>query len=126
MPTIKVSEATPTQLDWLVAKCEEAIDRKLTVVRREDYIGHPVEREVEYDSAPRFEWWHPTTNPAQMWPIIEREQISIRFWDNTTLIHAYMPIVGEWEEGATGLTAAARCYVTSKLGETVEIPEELA
>ena len=109
MKMIKVSEATNIQLDWLVAKAlgaEGAILKHLFHYR------------------PDF---HPTTNFVMMWPIIDRERISIRFWDNTQAVHAYMPNSGaEWSEGPTALIAAARCYVVSKLGETVEVPDELA
>lgn len=57
-------------------------------------------------------------------PIIEREKISIRQWEDE--VHAYMP-GGEWSRGSgpTPLIAAMRCYVASKLGDEVEIPEEL-
>ena len=112
MNKFKVSEATNTQLDWLVAKCEGLL---------------PHDAWVKYGAV----WWKdyvysPTTDPARMWPIIERERISIRFWDNTQAVHAYMPNSGaEWSEGPTSLIAAARCYVASKLGEEVEVPEEL-
>jgi hypothetical protein len=99
--TINVSEATNTQLNWLVAKCEGVLDE---------------------DIYPRYSY---TTSPEAMWPIIDRERISIRYWDNVDLIHAYMPAADEWEEGATGLIAAARAYIVFKLGEVVEVPEEL-
>ena len=57
-------------------------------------------------------------------PIIEREEISIvrvssALWD------AHMSNVNFFESGATPLIAAMRCYVASKLGDEVEVPEEL-
>jgi hypothetical protein len=67
-----------------------------------------------------------STDWAQGGPIIEREHISAAY--------AYW---GEWEawddktmpppkyRGPTPLIAAMRCYVASKLGDEVEIPEEL-
>ena len=56
-------------------------------------------------------------------PIIEREGITIQrvtgaLWDAfiNNIHHA---------DGPTPLIAAMRCYVTSKLGDTVDIPKEL-
>lgn len=60
-------------------------------------------------------------------PIIERECIELTkgygIW-SSQIRSAY---VDEWieAEGATPLIAAMRCYVASKLGDEVEIPEEL-
>jgi hypothetical protein len=66
-----------------------------------------------------------STDWAQGGPIIEREKISIRQWVNVPVVHAYMP-EGEWKSDAISpLTAAMRCYVASKLGDEVEIPEKL-
>lgn len=111
MKTIKVSEATNTQLDWLVAR---ALGKRpsLFVFKQTGALA------AEH---------HYTTDPAQMWPIIDRQRISIRYWDNTPVVHAYMPGPdAEWSEGATGILAAARCFIVSKLGEIVEVPEELS
>jgi hypothetical protein len=68
----------------------------------------------------------PSTDWAQGGPIIEREGINIiqsGSWfaemdadHSGGVIHA---------EGDTPLIAAMRCYVASKLGDEVEIPEEL-
>lgn len=127
MKTIKVSEADRHVLDWLVAKCEEATDKRITVIRREDYIGHPIEREAEAGSC-TWEWWAPSRIWSQGGPIIEREGIAV------------VPMAEGWEaqfepdtqsgllflhHGPTPLIAAMRCYVASKLGDTVEVPEEL-
>lgn len=70
---------------------------------------------------------------AQGGPIIERE--------NMSLVGGYKGFVGStdwfastniehplWEQrfrGPTALIAAMRCYVASKLGDEIEIPEEL-
>lgn len=131
MKTINVSEATNTQLNWLVAKCEGVsvwIDLELQNSPRvmetpsNNVWGEPRQLAVE-DGGVVYE---PTTSGTLMVPIIERERISIRFWSNTETVHAYMPERdAEWVEGPTALIAAARCYIVSKLGETVEVPEEL-
>jgi hypothetical protein len=73
-----------------------------------------------------FAWWteeyDPTTNWAQGGPIIEREEIAIfleypKEWGATD---------GNYSKGGdTPLIAAMRCYVASKLGDTIDVPEEL-
>jgi hypothetical protein len=70
--------------------------------------------------------WNPTRNWAQGGPIIEREGINIiqsGSWfaemdadHSGGVIHA---------EGDTPLIAAMRCYVTSKLGDEIDLPEDL-
>ena len=63
--------------------------------------------------------WHPSTNPAQAWPIIEREGITTSrtvhgFWE------AYRRPAGLqefYQVADTALIAAMRCFVASKLGE---------
>ena len=163
MKTIKVSEATDIQLDWLVAKCEGHDVVVLTIQEQRDrwfedvppenleketkeydlYFAPTVKPEIRiaseggYKRTPhhsealmlygegiaRFQY---STSWSQMGPIIDREKISIRHWDNTPVIHAYLPTPGsDWSEGQTPLIAAARCYVTSKLGATAAIPDEL-
>ena len=63
---------------------------------------------------------------SQGGPIIEREKICAScpstgdFWD--ARLHKFPP---EYTRGPTPLIAAMRCYVASKLGDEVEIPEEL-
>jgi len=73
---------------------------------------------------------HPSTDWAQGGPIIEREHIALDYYH--TPIH---PDVqprwearhgsGVFEYGPTPLIAAMRAYVASKLGDEVEVPEEL-
>ena len=119
---IKTAEATPLQLNWLVATCEGL---------EFDDEGKPIwfPDSDEYFAVPR-EVYSPSTNWAQGGPIIEREWICAdrlmdgRWWackrtnagDSMLFQNA----------GPTPLIAAMRCYVTSKMGDEVEIPEELA
>ena len=119
MKTIKVSEATITQLNWLVARCE-GLSVTIPAFAEKPWlqVNHP---DGARPLCPAF-----STDWSQMGPIIDREKISIRHWDNTPVIHAYLPTPGsDWSEGQTSLIAAARCYVTSKLGATAAIPDEL-
>ena len=70
-----------------------------------------------------------STDWSQGGPIIEMEQISTcwggTIWVATRFNKKYE---GTWyghQYGPTPLIAAMRCYVASKLGDTVEIPKEL-
>jgi hypothetical protein len=107
---MKTAELTGAPLNWAVAKCEGVIsDDDLD-------IGFINER-----------GYAPSTDWAQGGAIIERECITVE--------HAGVWIGRCWKasdgdeqieiEGATPLIAAMRCYVASKLGDEVEIPEEL-
>lgn len=73
---------------------------------------------------------HYSTNWSQGGPIIEREKIDV-------VVHAgkHSANGDQWRAmdsnevdyfGPTPLIAAMRCFVASKLGDTIEIPEELA
>jgi len=141
--TIQVSEATNTQLDWLVASltyCDEH-DKKRVFLHHTGYefarqtvrIANQETCEVHMS----FEW-SPTTNPAQMWQIIDRQGIGVRLdrhrvfepGEKVERWYASKPFDTipdtEWTEyGTTGLIAAARCYIVSELGDTAEIPIEL-
>jgi hypothetical protein len=81
---------------------------------------------ILFPEAPRSVPWNPHSDWSQGGPIIEREKIELvpsvdgNYWyaesiDRTARI----------ERCPTPLIAAMRCYVASKLGDEVEIPEEL-
>ena len=68
----------------------------------------------------------PSTDWAQGGPIIEREKISV--WARSTDFAAESFNEGQEgfvKEGPTPLIAAMRCYVSSKMGDDIELPEEL-
>jgi hypothetical protein len=75
-----------------------------------------------------WRWPPATTDWAIGGPIIEREGLLVRpsFTDErdkwTSIQWAPK---GVCESGPTPLVAAMRCYVASKMGDTVDIPEEL-
>lgn len=97
---MKTAELTGAALDWAVAKCE-GLRTYIEVV----------------------EGFKPSTDWAQGGPIIEREQISLVCMGDcleATYSPHTAPVYGE-----TPLIAAMRCYVANKLGEDVDIPEEL-
>ena len=107
---MKTSELTDRALDWAVS---EALELPVTYL---DYNGH----------AANF-----STSWAQGGPIIERERIAVEFVrrdevDSALLVWSANKYgTGYDEEGFTPLIAAMRCYVASKLGDEVELPEEL-
>lgn len=126
---VKTSEMTERQLDWAVAKCE----------------GFRIEKDYVYTEEVTFDgWWQCgpnhwqpvckySTDWSQGGPIIEREEIGVkrnspcsdgRRWEASPSITA-KGAGGRYGYGQTPLIAAMRCYVASKLGETIEIPEEL-
>jgi hypothetical protein len=101
---MKTAELSGEALDWAVAEAE----------------GH------DFPAADVFcGIFNPSTDWTQGRPIIEREGIETtrggayveHFWKATRHSNAAY--------GPTPLIAAMRCYVASKLGDTVDIPAEL-
>jgi hypothetical protein len=70
--------------------------------------------------------YRPSTNWALGGPIIEREKIATNYSMKRECWFAENFIETEIGSGATPLIAAMRCYVASKLGDEVQIPEELS
>lgn len=131
---VKVSEASGPVLDWLVATClysdEYDKDRVFLYHSGFDWAKHTVrvanQNTCTYDLS--FQW-EPSTDWAQGGPIIDRERIatvpSAPHW--VARIKKPVDPLGDWLQmnGPTPLIAAMRCYVASKLGEEVEVPDEL-
>jgi len=119
---MKTSELTGFQLDWAVAKAEgEKAQLHHGEVVTWKTIGYHEYRLV----------WRPSTDWAQGGPIIERESIAILgdgnlYWE-AECVWAWARGFddGFFQKGPTPLIAAMRCYVTLKLGDEVEVPEEL-
>jgi len=65
-----------------------------------------------------------STDWAQGGPIIEREKITVEYTGDPDTWCACI-MADQEVYGPTPLIAAMRCYVASKLGDEVEIPEEL-
>jgi hypothetical protein len=108
---MKTSELTGAALDWAVAKCEGG------------HIG-VADNNVFFDAhnGDGFTSFGPSTDWSQGGPIIERERFEFR-QAKTGMLASYQG--GQTWFGPTPLIAAMRCYVTSKLGDEIEIPEEL-
>ena len=111
---IKTSDLIGAPLDWAVAKCEGTIPAPGAV-------------------------YAPSTNWGQGGPIIEAKNIEIRRTFNVSCEGSFSDPEG-WaavrhtyggainppiSRGNTALIAAMRCYVLSKLGREVDIPDEL-
>jgi hypothetical protein len=113
---MKTSELTGPALDWAVAKCEG---------RREPEL-------INNFHVAWYTWGnvHYSTNWAHGGPIIERQRIYVKPNSSNKEWRSYVLIDGEgiaWAHfGPTPLIAAMRCYVASKLGDEVDVPEELA
>jgi len=103
---IKTSELIGSALNWAVTKCE---------------TGQPLDRNGPFLVAFKY-----STDWAQGGPIIEREGICVDLLLNGQWIAASRKVEGATMYcGPTPLIAAMRCYVASKLGDEVEIPENL-
>jgi hypothetical protein len=97
---MKTNELTGAALDWAVAKCEGTL----------------------HDDGSVPDYFQPSIDWEQGGAIIECERIEIvpnDMWD------AYKEGQHAPNTGATPLIAAMRCYVASKLGDEIEVPEEL-
>ena len=107
---MKTSELTGAALDWAVAKCEGVPEYLLDKPWR---VSELLE--------------HYSTDWAQGGPIIEREKISLFEGVNDWSAKASIdhPLWDKRWTGPTPLIAAMRCYVASKLGDEVEVPDGL-
>ena len=108
---MKTSELTGAALDWAVAQIESG--------------AGPDKAEKQWRYFGRV--FRPSTEWAQGGPIIEREKISLsplhlESWRSNVINDNLKSF---WEDGPTPLIAAMRCYVASKFGEAVEIPDQL-
>lgn len=119
---IKTSELQGAALDWAVAKCE-GNTREESEVETQTFMRCRQRGAYKY-----------STDWAQAGPIIDREKTAPvpnispdklhQNWDWLAKLNHFdkmeVPMYGP-----TPLIAAMRCYVASKLGDDVEVPEEL-
>jgi len=101
---MKTAELTGAALDWAVARCEGLL----------------------HDDGSVPDYYQPSVDWENGGAIIECEGISLDYdglgiWIGTIIINGSV-----FEElGGTPLKAAMRCYVASKLGDEVQLPEGL-
>ena len=113
---MKTSELTGAALDWAVAKCEGFVK----VAIWPDHIG--VCKKHSFENQLR---WAPSTDWSQGGPIIDREKMQTKFCGDYLGWGAIKDGYVAGCFGPTPLVAAMRCYVAHKLGDTVDVPEEL-
>lgn len=105
----KTSNLTRHALDWAVAKAE----------------GVPVDLDGFVWEVGRVVYAY-STDWSLGGPIIEREKLNIAYLGGTRLSRwAAEDGQGAMAYGPTPLVAAMRCFATSRLGEEVDVPEEL-
>ena len=119
---IKTSELQRPALDWAVAKClgHRVVENYGAYIR----IYLPDQKQSMYTLT-----FCPSTDWSQGGPIIERE-IDAIYRTRTSANAVTWEAMAQGDSDCTGygptpLIAAMRCYVSSKLGDTVEIPAEL-
>lgn len=110
---VEVSNLQGAALDWAVAKCEFGD----VVSTHSDPKAWPESRAYSTD------WSHAG-------PIIAREMHAFDHMQSDrvcAILRRKDMRNGGWEfgYGSTPLIAAMRCYVTAKLGPTIEVPAEL-
>lgn len=125
MKKIKVAEASGGLLDWLVARCEgfgiEFEDPRRPWLTRDGI------------SVTLLRAFNPSTKWHEGGPIIERERIEVvnspahEGWLATSHGGCYaLPKRRVYADGPTPLIAAMRCFCASRLGDEVEVPDEIA
>jgi hypothetical protein len=129
---IKTNTLTGAALDWAVLEALKP-DLKNPKLARIGTFGPLFGKGYKYPSLSSWKF-DPSTNWSQGGPIIEREGISVfcgglgatGYWN------AYYADRDEWHDvdlhkqvAPTPLSAAMRCFVASRLGNEVDIPEEL-
>lgn len=127
---VKTQDLTGPALDWAVALSSGA-----TAIQSDDIRWFFTLHGSTYvlSSGWGDMSYHPSTNWAQGGPIIEMQEITVKHVIPATRDSIWQAFPsrsakgasGKWGIGPTPLVASMRCYVASKLGEEVEIPEEL-
>ena len=114
---VKVSELQGAALDWAVALIE------YPEWKEQGYL-EVFPHDLSFDDGTTYT---PSTDWSQGGPIIEREGISVAMDD----VEPWCGFIEDDEintlffSGPTPLIAAMRCYVASKLGDEIELPEEV-
>ena len=138
---MKTSELTRAALNWAVAQAEGDKVYRPRLGRPSDWDKEAYLKDgsddrwvvrVQNPKVAHFVDW--TYNPSGSWleggPIIEREGISVVQQGDAAdwVASVYNHNEDDWymhTTGPTPLIAAMRCYVASKLGDDINIPEEL-
>ena len=108
----KTSELERAALNWAVAECE-GIDTQ-------SFLWAENQRAMDGNE----HYYNYSTNWLSGGPIIEREGIEL-LCESLGFRWVAIPQKGPEWRGPTPLIAAMRCYVASKLGAEVDVPELL-
>ena len=149
---IKTADLTGPALDWAVAKCEGVplvyrgrkwpTDGAATIEYAPWSVNPVVNGAGPYVASLCREQYSPSVDWSQGGPIIERKGINLSVdYQDDALSNDMVPIgwkgnlwnnsvpgtAGflQWAYGPTPLIAAMRCLIVSRLGDEVDVPEEL-
>jgi len=130
MTKIKTANLTDLALDWTVAHCQSKVNvgvyGEAVVIEQKLHLHYC---DVVLDST-----YDPSTDWAQGGPIIDRERIDCisdpngtAVWMGRNWVQGRNLVQGREIRlfGPTPLIAAMRCFVASRLGDEVEVPDEL-
>jgi len=122
---IKTSELIGAQLDWAVAKAE-ALNFEPYFYKHGQYWVIKVVRDG-YNPERNVYWFSPSTDWSQGGPLIEKFRPVIVYHNgpDETPMAATREQSPNFMAGDTVLIAAMRAIVAAKLGEEIEVPEEL-
>lgn len=113
---VKTAELTGIALDWAVAKCD-------------GFIDHLAYRPAQFVHTHRLGYDNYSTDWLKGGPLLESEKISVEIKPHGYWMASHQYNYTDEKRfltlGDTLLMAAMRCFVASKLGEEVEIPEKL-
>lgn len=109
---IKTQNLTGRALDWAVA---EAYYQKSPPLKSHFFVLHK-HGKMTYPYSTAWDWGG---------PIIEREEVLFTRTNDGEMYHAWIVRLNASATGPTHLTAAMRCFVESRLGDEVDVPEEL-
>ena len=117
---IQTSDLIDSALDWAVAKCAGYESRCPWMLEKHGYVSWQ-----SYERA----WGNPLPSYSTDWSqggqIIGREKIATQFWISESSWEGSINGGFFASPGPTPLVAAMRCYVASKLGNEVDVPNEL-
>lgn len=123
---VKVSELQGTALDWAVANCEGLpIQHDPMGFRTGSEAGFWVWPSGLYTDRARLigRGYSPSTDWSLAGPIIERERIMVCPGPQWSAVHHAR--LGRPYYGTAPIIAAMRCYVASKMGDEIQVPDVL-
>jgi hypothetical protein len=121
---VKTSELSGRALDWAVAYAKfggESVNLRI----HRGFVSLPLPLPTNIHSRVQSRMYSPSMRWTQGGPIIETELIDVFSTSNGTSWCAQTDTRVFTAYGRTPLIAAMRCYISKRLGDYVEIPDEL-